>query len=145
MLLIDKYIITVNLIWLLLFDPFIVIHEKVNNNSIHIDIDGVCLTSKCWPVVMRRINRWSCICSFLVLLMSCLLSNLATTFNYVLLRASYGTTFYPCKLSIKIFPVVCPFFECTDTLLGKTFMDMPYVTLLIVNMQMVLSLGASSS
>ena len=101
MLLIDKYIIKVNLIWLLLFDPFIVIHEKVNNNFIHIDIDGVCLTSKCWPVVMRRINRWSCICSFLVLLMSCLLSNLATTFNYVLLRASYDT-----QLSILVSSVL---------------------------------------
>ena len=83
---------------------FIVKCEKVKNNFIGINIDCPCLSSGCWPRIITRkinyiivrkkffdpslrgINQCSCICAFLALLKSCLLSNPTTTFHHVFLK-----------------------------------------------------------
>ena len=98
---------------------------------IHVNIDFIRLiTSVCCPRIMRRKSNCiivckdlfnpSCIVSidvplyrFLVVIMSCSLSNPTTVFHCEIyfLKTSCNESFYPWKLYIQLFLVVCTFYN----------------------------------
>ena len=86
-----------DLTWIILNNLFVLKHAKVQNDFHHVNIDCVWLTSACFLILMWRKTNYIIISNFLslplaksidaplygflVLIMSCLISNHTTTFH----------------------------------------------------------------